>query len=192
MPTSPFQIEVHLLRPYLLKFAKLQLRDPYMAEDAVSETIVAALSKPQAFEGRSQLKTYLVGILKFKILDHFRARQHLVQASDAEQDDDPQAELEALMFREDGHFVTPPNHWSDPVGQLQSRQFFEVLEMCLAQLPEQLARVFMMREWLELPTERICDDLGLSSSHLYVNLHRARLRLRACLDVRWFSAKEAH
>lgn len=186
--SSPFQLEVHALRPYLLKFARLQLRDPHLAEDVVSDTVVAALSKPSAFEGRSQLKTYLVGILKFKILDQFRSQRHLVQVTDTDEQTDA---FEDLLFREDGHFVSPPEHWSDPVGQLQSRQFFEVLELCLSDLPKQMARVFMMREWLELSSEQICSELALSASNLHVSLHRARLRLRECLDQRWFSTKGA-
>lgn len=184
---TAFQLQVSALRPYLLKFARVQMRDPHLAEDVVSETIVAALSKPKSFEGRSQLKTYLVGILKFKIIDQFRTRQHLTQAYDDESQDD----IQDLVFREDGHFISPPSHWSDPVGQLQSRQFFEVLEICLSHLPAPLARVFMMREWLELPSEQICTELGWSTSNLHVSLYRARMRLRECLEQRWFSPSGA-
>jgi DNA-directed RNA polymerase specialized sigma24 family protein len=54
-------------RGYLLKFARLQLRNEAWAEDAVSETLLAALAKPQAFSGRAQLRTWLVGILKHKV-----------------------------------------------------------------------------------------------------------------------------
>lgn len=182
---SPFQLEVHALRPYLLKFAKLQLRDPHLAEDVVSETVLAAILKPQAFKGRSQLKTFLIGILKFKILDLFRTRRYLVEQIDPIDQFDA---LEDLLFQDDGHFVTPPQQWSDPVGQLQTRQFFEILELCLTHLPVQMARVFMMREWLELPSAQICSELALSAGNLNVSLHRARMRLRECLNQRWFSA----
>jgi RNA polymerase sigma-70 factor (ECF subfamily) len=184
---TTYQLEVHALRPYLLKFANLQLRDPHLAEDVVSETVVAALMKPDAFQGRSQLKTYLVGILKFKILNQFRTQRHLVEQTDPEDHADW---VEDLMFKEDGHFVKPPEHWSDPFGQLQTRQFFEVLELCLSQMPRQMARIFMMREWLELSTDQISTELALSTSNLHVSLHRARLRLRECLEQRWFSARE--
>jgi RNA polymerase sigma-70 factor (TIGR02943 family) len=181
-----FQQDIGQLRPYLLKFAQLQLRDTHLAEDVVSETIVAALSKPQAFAGRSQLKTYLVGILKFKIVDQFRSNKGLVSLT-PDDDGDGSEELEALLFKQDGHYETPPNAWGNPEGQLQTRQFFEVLEVCLANLPTQMARVFMMREWLELPSADICKETQLSTTNLHVSLHRARLRLRECLEIKWFS-----
>jgi RNA polymerase sigma-70 factor (TIGR02943 family) len=185
-PAVQFQLEVSQLRSYLLKFAQLQLRDTHLAEDVVSETIVAALSKPQAFAGLSQLKTYLVGILKFKIIDQFRNNKGLISLT-PDDDGDGSAELEALLFGRDGHFETPPGTWGDPEGLLQTRQFFEVLEMCLAHLPPQMAKVFMMREWLEMSSTDICKETQLSTTNLHVSLHRARLRLRECLELKWFS-----
>ncbi len=175
-------------RGYLLRFARLQLRNDTWAEDAVSETFLAALTKPQSFGNRSQLKTWLVGILKHKILDLMRARKREVCLPD-----DPDGsgdELDALMFQADGHFATPPADWGDPENALRSRQFFEVLEMCTAKLPPAMARVFMMREWLELSSEEICKELALTPTNLYVQLHRSRLRLRECLELNWFGQKE--
>jgi RNA polymerase sigma-70 factor (ECF subfamily) len=92
------------------------------------------------------------------------------------------------MFQADGHFVTPPADWGDPERALASRQFFEVLEACTENLPPAMARVFMMREWLEMDSDDICQELGLTATNLYVQLHRARLRLRECLELRWFAA----
>src|SRR3954470_24552229 len=84
-------------RPYLLRFARLQLRNDAWAEDAVSETLLAALSKPQSFERRSQLKTWLVGILKHKVIDLLRQRQREVQLAD--DSGDGSDELDSLMFK---------------------------------------------------------------------------------------------
>lgn len=177
-------------RDALLRYAKLQLRNDAWAEDAVSETILAALEKPEAFEGRSQLKTWLVGILKFKILDKFREskREIALPESDEENGSDGDA-LEGLMFKADGHFATPLNEWSDPTVQLNRQEFFAVLEACMEKLPAQLGRLFMMREWLELSSEDICKELKLTSTNFYVQLHRARLRLRECLDINWYGNK---
>lgn len=72
-PTD-FEAELVAQRSYLMRFARLQLRNETWAEDAVSETLLAALARPQAFGGRAQLKTWLVGILKHKIIDALRAR----------------------------------------------------------------------------------------------------------------------
>jgi RNA polymerase sigma-70 factor (ECF subfamily) len=174
---------------YLLRYAKLQLRNDAWAEDAVSETMLAALSKPQSFGNRSQLKTWLVGILKHKVIDILRQRQREVSLADDEGDGND--ELDALMFKADGHFATQPAEWGDPERALSSRQFFEVLEACADKLPPAMARVFMMREWLELSSEAICKELGLTQTNLYVQLHRARLRLRECLELNWFAQRTA-
>jgi len=170
-------------RPYLIKFARLQLRNETWAEDAVSETLLAALSRPQAFQQQSQLKTWLVGILKHKVVDQMRQRAREVMLDTGDDEGD---ELEALSFTANGHFVQPPLDWGNPEQQLQSRQFIEVLETCTERLPAAMGRVFLMREWLELSCEEICQELKLSPNHLYVQLHRARLRLRECLEIHWF------
>ena len=151
--------------------------------------LARALARPQAFGNRSQLKTWLVGILKHKIIDTLRqqAREVSVGADDGDGD----AELDALVFQADGHFAARPSDWGNPEQDLRSRQFFEVLEACADKLPPAMARVFLMREWLELPTEDICKELGLTSTNLYVQLHRARLRLRECLELNWFATPRA-
>lgn len=175
-------------RTYLLRYAKLQLRNDAWAEDAVSEVFIAALEKPEAFEGRSQLKTWLIGILKYKILDKFRENTREVALPDSDDESDSDA-LETLLFKVDGHFATPLNEWSDPVSQLSRQEFFVVLEACMEKLPAQLGRLFMMREWLELSSEDICKELRVTSTNFYVQLHRARLRLRECLDLNWYGNK---
>ena len=175
-------------RSSLMRYAKLQLRNDAWAEDAVSEVFLTALEKPESFEGRSQLKTWLVGILKFKILDKFRANAREVTLPESD-DESSSDSLEGLLFKADGHFATPLNEWSDPVSQLSRQEFFVVLEMCIEKLPPRLGRVFMMREWLELSSEEICKELTLTSTNFYVLLHRAKLRLRECLDLNWYGNK---
>lgn len=180
-----FEHQVADLRDYLLKFARLQLRNETWAEDTVSEVILAALSKPQAFGSRSQLKTWLVGILKHKVVDALRLHgREVCQASNL--DDNNEDPLEYLGFKADGHFVEPPAQWGNPEQHTSSRQFFEVLEACANLLPPVQGRLFLMREWLELSSEEICNELGLTPTNLYVQLHRARLRLRECLELNWY------
>jgi len=184
MSVATFEDQVAEQRSYLLRFARLQLRNDAWAEDAVSETLLAALTKPQSFGNRSQLKTWLVGILKHKVIDTLRQRQREVQLVDDEGDGG--AELDALLFKADGHYAQQPADWGDPQQELQSRQFFAVLETCTEKLPAAMGRVFLMREWLELSSEEICKELKLTPTNLYVQLHRARLRLRECLELNWF------
>jgi len=187
---DPTEFDQQLIaqRSYLLRFARLQLRNDAWAEDAVSETILAALAKPQAFEARSQLKTWLVGILKHKIVDAIRHRQREVTL-DSGSDDDSADPLEHIAFKTDGHFAEKPADWGNPEQDLRSRQFMAVMEACTGKLPPVQGRLFLMREWLEMSSEEICKELGLTSTNLYVQLHRARLRLRECLELHWFAAR---
>lgn len=176
-------------RGYLLRFARLQLRNDAWAEDAVSETLLAALAKPQAFARRSQLKTWLVGILKHKVIDVLRERRREVALQPEEGGEDEA--MEALLFQADGHYARQPTDWGNPEQELASRQFFTILEACTDKLPAAMGRVFLMREWLELSSDEICNELGLTPTNLYVQLHRARLRLRECLELNWFGQRPA-
>ncbi|MFZ6687260.1 sigma-70 family RNA polymerase sigma factor [Undibacterium sp. SXout11W] len=172
------------MRPALLRFALLQLRNQNAAEDAVQETLLAVLEKPDSFAGQSSLRTYVTGILKFKIIDHIRSLKREVALDTSE--DESETDLIDSLFKANGHTVSMPNAWGEPESTLQQKDFFRVLEICLENLPEKTARVFMMREWLELETDEICKELGLTTSNLWVVLYRARLRLRECLDLNWF------
>lgn len=189
-PPIPTDFEQQLVaqRSYLLRFARLQLRNDAWAEDAVSETLLAALARPQAFEARSQLKTWLVGILKHKIIDSMRQRQREVTLDSGSEDDNADP-LEHMAFRADGHFAEKPADWGNPEQDLKSRQFMAIMDACTQKLPPVQGRLFLMREWLEMSSEDICKDLGMTSTNLYVQLHRARLRLRECLELHWFAAR---
>ena len=175
-------------RVYLMRFARLQLRNDAWAEDAVSETLLAALSKPQAFGNRSQLKTWLVGILKHKVIDLIRLNTREISTPDSDADNQGD-ELDKLAFKTDGHFVDPPASWGDPHQTLQQRQFFEVLDTCIERLPPALGRLFLMREWLELSAQEVCKELAITPTNLYVQLHRARLRLQECMNIHWFGQR---
>jgi len=151
----------------------------------VSETLLAALSKPQMFGNRSQLKTWLIGILKHKIIDLIRSNARLVTAPDTASDDDGD-DLDRLLFKADGHFAETPNDWGKPEETLRQAQFFQVLDACMERLPPALGRLFLMREWLELSSQEVCKELSITPTNLYVQLHRARLRLQECLNLHWF------
>jgi RNA polymerase sigma-70 factor (TIGR02943 family) len=179
---NDFAQTVQTLQPQLLRFAKAQMRNDAWAEDAVSETVLAALAKPQAFTGQSQLKTWLIGILKHKVIDQIRRHSREVSATTQDDDED----IDDLLFNNTGHWRVAPAEWGDPEAACGRREFFEVLEVCVEKLPGVQGRVFMMREWLELDSLEICKELGITATNLWVLLHRARLRLQTCLQERWF------
>lgn len=176
--------QLEAMRPQLIRFAFLQLRNHARAEDAVQDALIAVLEKPDAFAGTSSLRTYVTGILKFKIIDCLRlhARERQIECGEDQSEDDA---IDAL-FRADGHVHDLPRAWGDPDQTLEQKDFFRTLEVCLEKLPPKAARIFMMREWLELETDEICKELAISSSNAWVLLYRSRIRLRECLDLNWF------
>ncbi|MDO8252893.1 MAG: sigma-70 family RNA polymerase sigma factor [Rhodoferax sp.] len=188
--TPSFEQQLIGHRDYLLRFARLQLRNETWAEDAVSETVLAALANPQSFANRSQFKTWLIGILKHKVIDALRHHSREVCGLDSPDDDDADP-LDYLGFKADGHFSQAPAEWGNPEQQISSRQFLEVLDACTNKLPASQGRLFLMREWLELSSEEICKELSLTPTNLYVQLHRARLRLRECLELNWFANRNS-
>ena len=134
---TEFFAQVETLRPQLLRFARAQLRNDAWAEDAVSDTLLAALEKPQSFGGRSQLKTWLVGILKHKVIDHMR--RHSRECSWNPGDDGSGDEIEKALFDAGGAWRDLPADWGDPETVLRQAQFFEVLEVCVEMLPDSRA-----------------------------------------------------
>lgn len=182
-PELASQLEQH--RRYLLRVARLQLRDDAAAEDVVQETMLAALAGA-GFSGRSSLRTWLTGILKHKVVDAIRRRQR--EAIPVSTLGSAEADLDDFdgLFR-DGGWDAAPAEWGDPDAALQRQQFFDVLDFCLDRLPPNTARAFMMREILELESAEICKELAITANNLWVMLYRARMTLRQCLDTHWFA-----
>jgi RNA polymerase sigma-70 factor (ECF subfamily) len=176
-----FRSRVEAERPYLLRYAGRQLRDRHAAEDAVQETLLAALAGEVAFAGRSNLRTWLTGILKHKIIDAIRRASREAAPSDAEA-----ADPDSASYDERGHWIDPPAAWPDPDASLEQSQFFAVLERCLERLPAKTAQAFLMREHLGFETGDICKELGVTPTHCWVLLYRARAALRECLQTNWF------
>jgi RNA polymerase sigma-70 factor (ECF subfamily) len=182
--STNFSAEVHAYRPDLLRIAKLQLRDEDAAADVVQETVLAAFQSRQTFTGKSKLKTWLIGILKFKIIDALRARgRQPVPASRLKAELDVE-DIDAL-FDSEGIWRNKPSTWEDPESEARQQDFMKVMELCLEKLPPNSARVFMLRELFELDADEICTLTSFSRNHLGVLLYRARMSLRGCLEVNW-------
>lgn len=179
------------LRAQMLRFAQLQLNNAHAAEDAVQEALVGALKNAKSFAGRAALKTWVFAILKNKIADVLRSKHRTVDASSLLHSDDEDEDFSELFDRK-GFWLEDerPAQWGNPHAALQQVQFWRMFELCLDALPGQQARVFMMKEFIELDSDEICQAVGIQVSNLHVMLHRARLRLRECLENRWFLAGE--
>lgn len=179
---DPEALQSH--RNYLVRYAIMQLRDPHLAEDVVQETLVAAIENRSSFSAQSSQRTWLVGILKHKILDVLRkqAREPQLDVADGESESD----LADTLFEKNGHWSSMPQAWAEPEKSMENSHFWETFEFCNQRMPVKTARAFMMREFMDMATEEICQELAISTANCWVLLHRARLALRECLDLHWF------
>ena len=169
----------------LYRYALMRVREPAMAEDLVQDTLLSALRGHSRFAGESSERTWLIAILKNKIIDHFRRSTHETPLPES---DDPDALIDALFETSSDHWLNFPNTWQNPDTALENSRFWQVFADCLQGLPARQAQAFAMTELEGLDTENLCKALNISTSNVWVLLHRARLRLRQCLEQRWFDA----
>ena len=170
----------------LYRYALLRVSNADLAGDLVQDTFLSALKGIEGFRGGSSVRTWLIGILKHKIIDQVRRQlreQPLLQSGD---DDRTEAEVVDALFKPDGHWQSFPASWGDPDNALENKEFWETFEICSKLMPAKTARVFMMREVMELTTDEICKELNITATNCWVMLHRARLSLRECLQTKWF------
>ncbi|MFN2309750.1 MAG: sigma-70 family RNA polymerase sigma factor [Gammaproteobacteria bacterium] len=165
----------------LYRYAMQRLRDAHSAEEVVQETLLAALQARERFSADASVRTWLIGILKHKILDHFRHQARTVALTDSHGSEASYAGAVDENFTEDGHWRAGIAEWGDPEVVLEQGQFWEVLHYCLERMPTRLARLFILREIMETETENICQELAITPTNVWTMLYRARLGLRQCL-----------
>ncbi len=164
----------------LFRYALTRLRRREDAEDAVQETLLAALTAKRDFRGDSSERTWLIGILRHKIVDRIRAdaRTPVVAESDEAMD----------WCGETGNWLHPPKAWQGDPGRLaEDGEFWERVRACFAGLPDRQAQAFALRVMDDLPADEVCKQLDITPTNLWVMLHRARTRLRDCLERTWFA-----
>lgn len=170
----------------LFRYALRQVHSESTAEDLVQETLLAALAAQDRRSGESSERTWLFGILKHKIADHFRRDWREQSWDDDPQDPLPEEPGLDEYFVQDGHWTIRPAPWGNPHRALEQTQFFEALQKCLGRLPPRLERLFVLKEIHEMGNAEICKELGVSPTNVWVMLYRARMGLRQCLETRWF------
>ncbi|MFT7560123.1 MAG: RNA polymerase sigma-70 factor (ECF subfamily) [Flavobacteriales bacterium] len=175
----------------MLRFAEQQLSDVHLAEDAVQEALIGAMKNADSFKGKSAFKTWVFAILKNKIADIIRKRKRTVEITNLITDDENEQGMDYL-FDQKGQWSAggEPQSWGDPEQSFKEDQFWDVLDTCLNELPAKQSKIFMMREFIGLSTDEICNQESLSVSNLHVILYRARLRLQKCLEIRWFNGEK--
>jgi RNA polymerase sigma-70 factor, ECF subfamily len=177
---------------YLYRYALVRVRDTAAAEDLLQETLLAAMGSYQAHEGRSSERTWLIGIMKHKVVDYFRrlARTPEFQMSIEDCCDDLDWFESGGVWRGHWRDDQAPVSWPvDAVKLLESREFWVTFDRCLARLSPQIAIAFTLREIDGLSTEEICEVLDVTPNNLGVMLHRGRAKLRHFLESEWFSGR---
>jgi RNA polymerase sigma-70 factor (ECF subfamily) len=171
----------------LYRYAFSRVQDNNLAEDLVQETLLAALQAKDKFAQKSSQKTWLIGILKHKVLDYYRNKY---KRAEFETGDDVSEELEKLYFGEKDHWQYSPKAWSSPETALSNKDFWVVFNECLQGLPSHMADLFLLQEYENLSAEQLCKVFNIqTTNNVWVTLSRARMRLRHCLENRWFDSQ---
>ena len=166
----------------LYRYAVMRLRDTALSEDMVQETLLAALQSHDSYAGQSSARTWLIGILKHKILDHLRrsGRERPLDLGAYPGEDT------AAYFDETGHWQAAPGDWGEPEKELEQEQFWKAFQDCLGRLPERLRVLYSMKEVDGMATEEVLEILNISTANnLWVMMSRARVHLRQCLETNW-------
>lgn len=172
---------VNLYGDHLYAYALFRTGDRQIAEDLVQDTFLAGLAGLEGFQGRATVKTWLTGILKNKIRDHYRRqtrnRIHPKPVEDLSLDE---------IFDARGKWKLKPSPWSrDPHKDVEAKELMDFIRRCIASLAEKLADIFVLREIDGWNSAEICKVFGITPSNLWVRLHRARVQMRDCLTKSW-------
>lgn len=173
---------VDLHSDYLFNYTFKRIDNYDIARDIVQETFLAALKAMKNFRGQANERTWLTSILKRKIIDYYRKINSKKGKAEVK-----------FNFYEDGdnkgNWIEErvPQTWSNEAEQnIENEELKGVLNDCVENLPEKYRTVFLLKNVQNYQTEEICNELGITSSNLWVIIHRARHQLRACLESNWF------
>lgn len=169
----------------LYRYALARVHSEHSAEDLVQDTLLAAFQAYDNFNGKSTLRTWLVGILKHKIIDHFRKRHHqLLPLNEQELGED----VLAHQFNQQDHWNINLIEWDTPDNILNNSDFTAIFRECVSRLPQKMADLLMLNTIGGISTEDCCKVLNFQTTNqLWVTLSRTRMKLRSCLDTHWFN-----
>jgi RNA polymerase sigma-70 factor, ECF subfamily len=175
-PFAPPQEWVDRYGDLLYRWAFMRTGDPALAQELVQETFLAALKSRATFQGQSKPSTWLLGILKHKLLDGMKRSARAQNFSDL-----PDPVVESIFNRMGAWKKTPASWSADPEQLAQNSEFHHALQACLEALPPPQRQAFLLRIMDSQDANETCKLLRITATNLWVTLHRARLRLRECL-----------
>lgn len=174
----------------LIRLAMTFVPNRDVAEEVVQQTWVAVIEGLDRFEGRSLLKTWIFRILMNQAKTRGVREARSVPFSQCGSGDgdsgeppvDPDRFLTQGRFV--GHWASPPQRWDDrtPEKVLLSKEGLGQIEQAIAALPPNQRQVILLRDVEGLPSDEVCNVLGLSETNQRVLLHRARSKVRGALE----------
>ncbi|MGB5693721.1 MAG: sigma-70 family RNA polymerase sigma factor [Flavobacteriaceae bacterium] len=167
---------------YLFNYAIARINDEEVAKDLVQETFLAGLKSAKNYKGTAAERTWLIAILKRKVIDYYRKINSKKGKAEIRINYNSGNESDGDWLEE---------QVADP-GSILENDFIEneelglAIQECISKLPKKQAAVFTMKTVRGLNTEDICNELGINPSNLWVMVHRARTALMGCLNEIWF------
>ena len=173
---------IKLYSDYLFNYTITRVSDREIAQDLVSETFLAGLKSMSNFKGEATERTWLVAILKRKIIDHYRKTNSNKGKAEVRMSYSSDSETEGEWLEE--RVADPYDKTAEDT--IENTELGLAIYDCLSKLPEKQAKVFKMKTLLNHETEAICNELNITASNLWVLIHRARTALASCMEENWF------
>ncbi len=167
---------------YLFNYAYGRVSDSELAKDLVQETFIAGLKSAKNYKGEAAERTWLVSILKRKVIDYYRRSNSAKGKAEVRVNYSEGSDNEGEWLEER---VADP-FGKDAAGELENEELGEAIQVCIEKLPGKQAQVFRMKTIQGMSTEDVCNELGINPSNLWVMIHRARTSLMQCLNQNWF------
>ncbi len=173
---------VDLYADYLYNYAISRINDPEIAKDLVQETFFAGLKSAKNYQGNATERTWLIAILKRKVIDYYRKINSKKGKAEVRINYNSDSESEGDWLEEQ---VADPKSILEN-DFIENEELGMAIQECIAKLPKKQSTVFTMKTIRGLSTEDICNELGINPSNLWVMVHRARTALMGCLNENWF------
>ncbi|NAY92885.1 sigma-70 family RNA polymerase sigma factor [Muricauda sp. JGD-17] len=167
---------------YLFNYAVARVSDAELAKDLVQETFIAGLNSAKNYKGNAAERTWLIAILKRKVIDHYRKINSKKGKAEVRINYSPSSDSEGDWLEE--QVADPFSQDGDNI--LENEELGLAIQECISKLPQKQSQVFTMKTIQGMATEDICNELGINPSNLWVMIHRARTALMGCLNENWF------
>ena len=173
---------IDLHADYMFNYTISRVSNHDLAKDLVQETFLSSLKAMKNFKGQASERTWLISILKRKIIDHYRKSNSIKGKAEVRMSFYENGENRGKWIEE-----RAPSNWDNAEDTIENNELKSALDLCIDNLPEKYRSVFLLKTIRNYETEEICNELGISSSNLWVIIHRARIQLRECLEGNWFN-----